>query len=459
MSITSSSSAITIVDGDYTFEDIYQASINAGNQYCKKLGTSYLISIDVLVGDGTQNTTLSGENISITIEGDLFQIRKNAELRLGTKDPITEGTTAGCYLSCPNIKLAYGFGSTSVVSGATQSGNIFLYDSFIDIYGFWAFFSGPNQHCEVIDCLVNGFGRIEGDNSILQNITTQASHGRYGVLATKGTIARYENVSSKKVNEYTGRECSVYFNSDFVLGMRVIGGTYDGYNEGLCYLEPAKGSTTEENTITFVDSDIRNGYGGYFYDANTRLKIVNTFNPVFKNAIGSPLAYTSVNIVNNEGTELFNGTSDVNGEISVEIPRHFASKTFTEDYLYFDVTTTSGEITVTRRYETGMSYFGCPFFVVQEGASSGGDGCSCGDIQAQITAMQNAIMTKIEDERNTVTNNLTNIINDSKDEIKIEIDVNQTKIDNLSSNTNQVLITLGEEIKEKIEDQNNGGFV
>jgi len=437
MGITFSSSAITITDGDYNFEDIYQASIDAGNQYCKKLGTSYLISIDVLVGNGTAATTLSGENISVIIEGDLFQIKKNAELKIGTKNATTGGTSNGCYISCPNIKLAYGFGSTSVSNGVTQSGNIFLYDSFIDIYGFWGFFGGSNQHCEVIDCLVNGFGRIEGSNSILQNITTQASQGRYGSLATKGTIKTYENVSSKKVNEYKGHACSVYFNSEFVLGMRVIGGTYDGYSEGLCYLEPGKGSTTEENTITFVDSEIKNGYGGYFADSNTRIKVVYTFAPVFKNPNGSALAYVDVSIVDNNGTEIFNGSSNENGEISVEIANYFAGKNFEENYPYFDVTATYNDITITRRYETGVSYFGCPFFIVEESTGSGaGDACTCDNIQAKLDALQDALMTKIDNSISDTENNIKIHTNRNRDSI-IDVVVNGdgTNPGNLEINT------------------------
>jgi len=420
MGISFSYSAVTITDGDYTFEDIYQASVSAGNQYCKKLGTSYLISIDVFVGDGTLPTTLSGSNISVVIEGDLFQIKKNAELRLGTKNAITSGTSNGCYISCPNIKLGYGFGSNSISNGATQSGNIFLYDSFIDIYGFWGFFGGPTQHCEVIDCLVNGFGRIEGANSILENVTTQASQGRYGVLATKGTIAKYENVSSKKVNAYAGHTCSVYFNSDFVLGMRVIGGIYDGYTEGLCYLEPGHGSTTEENTITFVDSEIKNGYGGYFADTNTRLKVVYTFAPTFKNPDGSSLAYTDVVILDNTGVELFNGSSDENGDISVEIPCYLGSKNSEELYPYFDVTATHNGITITRRYETGVSYIGCPFFIVKESTGTG-TACACDNIQTKLDTLQNALLSQLGTKIDTQTTDITTAITASKDALQTEI--------------------------------------
>jgi hypothetical protein len=397
MGITFTSSEITVINGDYTFEDIYQASQDAGNTYCKKMGTAYLIKNDLILGDEETVTTLTGQNISVTIEGDLFQITKMTELRLGTIDE-NGGTANGVYISCPNIKNGYGFGSKHQVDSETQSGNIFLYDSFIDIYGFWGFFGGSSQHCEVIDCLVNGFGRVEGANSILENITTQKSHGRYGVLAAKGNIEKYFNVSSKAVNSYKGHTCSVYFNPKYAPNMRVIGGTYDGYTEGLIYAEKNKTGVDVAGHITFVDSNIRNGFGGYYSDNTTKLFIAYTFNPKFKDKDNNTLSDVQVTIVNNEGAEVFNGTSDESGKISTELVQHQEDKDTSDDFTYFDVTASKGDVSVTRRYPAGVTYTNFPFFLVEGGGSSGGgDGdCCLEDIQTKLDNLQNFLEEKME---------------------------------------------------------------
>jgi len=394
MGITFTSDEITIVDGDYTFEDIYQASQDQGNDYCQKLGYSYLISIDVILGDESTLTTLTGENISVTIEGDLFQVTKNSELRLGTKDD--NGATAnGVYLSCPNIKNAYGFGSKHVVDGTTQSGNIFLYDSFLDIYGFWAFFGGTEQKCEIIDCLVNGYGRVEGKDSILENITTQKSNGRYGILAAKGSISSYKNITSKKSEDYKDHTCSVYFNPAYSPNMRVTGGVFDGYIEGLIYAEKNDTGVTEAGYITFIDSEIRNGFGGYYSDENTKLFISYTFNPKFKDASNNTLSDVQVTIVNNEDEEVFSGTSDENGEISTELISHIEDSSDSVTYSYFDVTAEKDDIKVTRRYYAGVTYKDFPFFVTEGGGSSD-DECCLDDIQTKLDNLQDYLEAKLE---------------------------------------------------------------
>jgi hypothetical protein len=422
MGITMNSSTITITDGNYTFEDIYQASQSAGNTYCRKLGAAYYISTDVLLGNGTDVTVLTGENISVTIEGDLFQINKNSELKLGNIDAITGATSDGCFISCPNIKLAYGFGSTNRVDGLTQSGNIFLYDSFVDIFGFWGFFGGTSQHCEVIDCLVNGFGRIEGENSKIFNVTAQKSHGRYGTLATKGDVHTFENISSKAVFTYSGHECSIYFNPEFAPGLRIIGGTYDGYGN-LFYMEPTKsGQTAEDGTVTIVDAEIKNGFGAYYSDSNTKMEVRYTFKPQFLDGSNNKLGYVNVQIVDNEGTIVFDGQSDADGQISVELLHHEETNAYEKDILYYDIVATKDETSITRRYDAGQTYIDCPFFVVSEGTGTGSGDCCLDDIQTMINTMKtqlegsinvakSQITSKIEDE---ITNMGETILEESK---------------------------------------------
>ena len=469
MGITFTSAAITVVGGNYTFEDIYQASVGAGNTYCKKLGTSYLIYTDLILGDESTATELSAQNISVVIEGDLFQVKKGATLKLGTRNMLTDATSNGVYISCPNIANGYGFGSKHKVSGLTQSGNVFLYDSFIDIYGFWGFFGGPTQHCEIIDCLVNGFGRIEGTNSILKNITTQKSNGRFGVLAAKGNIAVYENISSKDVKNYSGHTCSVYFNPTYAPAMRVVGGTYDGYTEGLCYLEPNSTGIPANGLITFVDTEIKNGFGGYFGDNSVQMDIRYTFNPKFKDENNNTMSDVQVIINDNNGAEVFNGLSDQNGKINVELLHHTATNVANETFIYYDVTASKGTVSVTRRYLAGKTFKDFPFFVAG-GTSTGGntDECCLDDIQAKLDLLQTAVFQKIEDEAGTTITHIDNSINDSHDKYKINAKNNKDAIINIvingdgTSATNDDIMaevglikTANESIKEWIVDTNN----
>jgi len=484
MGITFTSSEITIIGGNYTFEDIYQASVDAGNTYCKKIGTAYLISIDIILGDEETETELSGENISVIIEGDLFQITKNSVLRLGTYDYNTEATSKGVYLSCPNIANGYGFGSKNRIDGVTQSGNIFIYDSFIDIYGFWGFFGGPDQHCEIIDCLVNGYGRVEGTNTVLKNIVTQKSQGRYGVLAAKGTIKTYENISSKASEEYKGHTCSVYFNPNYAPGMRVIGGTYDGYIEGLVYAEPNDSGVTKDGIITFVDSDIRNGFGAYYSDSSTGIEVRYTFNPIFKDENNNTMSDVNVTIIDNNGVEAFSGLSNSDGEISTELLFHSENSSEAEDISFYDIMAEKGDVSVTRRYVAGVTYKQFPFFVVAGSGGTSSEACSCDDITVSIDSLlnnklaelQSSLEQKIEDVAGTTITNIDNSINDSHDRIKIAIKDSENvmvdviingdgesvtnndllyKIDDILNRIQEIEIDL-ETVSDEIETTSNG---
>ena len=453
MAITFNSQAITVVNGDYTFEDIYLASLSAGNTYCRKLGGSYLISTDLLLGDEITPTTLTAENISVTIEGDLFQVKEGAVLTLGTIDNL--GSTGnGVFLSCPNIKNGYGFGSDNRIGSIVKSGNLFAYASTLDIYGFWGFFSGPAQHCEIINCNINGFGRIEGPNSIIRNITTTASNGRFGVLAPKGTIAEYSGVKSLKSKAYSGHTCSVYFNPEYAPSMRVTGGEFDGYTEGLVYSEPWSG-TAEAGTITFIDSIIKNGYGGYYGDNNTTIVIAYTFEPTFIDSNNNIMTDVSVTIVDNNGTEVFSGLSAA-GKIKAELISHTENNFSFEDYVYFDVTAEANGLSITRRFRTNTTYIDFPFFVIEEGSSTGD--CCLDDIQTKLDTMQAAVFQKIEDEAGTTITHIDNSIEDSHDRLVIKANNNRDSIINIVVNgdgispTNQDIIDEINQNEVKIDE-------
>jgi len=423
MAITFTAAAITVSNGTYSFLDIYNASIAAGNKYCSKLGTSYLITNDLIIGDGTNITVLQDSNISATIEGDLFQINRNATLKFGTIDSNTGSTSNGCYISCPNIALVYGFGSNNRVNGVTQSGDIFLFDSFIDIFGFWGFFGGATQHVEVIDCLVNGFGRVEGPNTILRNITTQKSHGRYGVLAAKGTIKEYANITSKASLASGTDNYSIYFNPLYAPASRIIKGVYDGYVTGLVYMEAGNGNI-DHDTVTFVDSDIRNGYGARF-TTGCRLLHVFTFNPTFLDGNNNILSDVQVDIKDQNGVSVYTGLSDAVGTISVELLYHEENSVSSTTYSFYDITATKGTLTVTRRYRAGVTYTNFPFFI-ETAAASTGTSCDCATIDASLDTKLAALQLALEN----------------------KITTNTTKIDNMSTNVNATLIALGDSVAQ-----------
>lgn len=424
-----------LVTGTHTFEDIYQECVNKNKSYCRKLGTNmYLISTDLLVGDGEIPTFLTGENIAIIVEGKLLQIRLHSVLRLGNIDQSTGSTYNGCYLSCPNILNAYGFGSNVLVNGSTKSGDIKFYNSTIVIYGFWGFFSGINQSCDIIDCLVDGYGRVEGSTSRVANVTIQKSNGRYGVLGSKGNLELYQNITSKKSLTYRGHKCSLYFNPEFSPGLRITGGVYDGYTTGLIYVEPKlRSQTVEDGTVSIIDADIRNGYGGYFSDSYCVVNILYTFNPIFYDADGDILGNVNVTIRDNNGLTVYTGVSDVFGVIKTELLTISYSKNSSTSYSYYDVTATKDDLIITRRFRSGESFIRTPFFLTADVNNNITDGCSCDNIQQQMDTLKMSLLDKI-DSCAIAIDTKTNFLS--------------TKLNTLESGVRQVISEVVDEVNE-----------
>lgn len=299
-----------IVDGQTaTFEDIYQYAVtNNKTQYVNKLGNSYLIKTNLRLKN---NATVQDTNKTILIEGQYIEIIFGSTLKLGTKR--FDGSTCdGCSLSAPNILLNYGFGCTTV----GNSGNLLLYNSTINIWGFWSFFKGDNL-VEIIDCFIDGFGRVSGPNSILRNIIFKRSHGIYGCLSPKGVLKEMSNMSSyDSLESYhsawkTNFKCSLYHNPEFAPNLDIYYGTYGGYDK-LLYVEdtPGKWTTTLYGSKVLGNYNIfRETTGNHSFYHKYRFK------PKIQNPDGSTVVGATVEITNNKNIIEFTGTTDINGYI------------------------------------------------------------------------------------------------------------------------------------------------
>jgi hypothetical protein len=151
-------------------------------------------------------------------------------------------------------------------------------------------------------------------------------------------------------------------------------------------------------------------------------------------------------IENNEGAEVFNGTS-VDGKIRTELVKHREDSGSSNDYLYFDVTATKGDLTVTRRFRSGITYTNFPFFVIAGGSGgSGGSGdCCLDDIQNKLDALQNnliaanetkktEILDAISSSTGDIIQNIDNSINDSHDRYVVHANRNRDSIIDITIN-------------------------
>lgn len=359
---------IEIYQDTYTFNDVY-TQIN-DKTIIDRVGSAYEIYKDIRI---MENAKIVDENVSVIIYGEFFRIDKGSELRLGQMDA-NGRTSAGCYLKMPNPKIAYGFGCNELIDNKTQSGNLYLYGSVVDIFCFWGFFSGEEQHVEVIDCNINAFGRVEGPETILRNINFTESHPRYGCLSPKGTIKVLENLSSKK-----STDCSVYLNPNFVDDMRVVGGTYTGY-ERLIYSE--NNPKDERIYLNFIDTEIIGNYEGK-WGTLTGMRMFNTFNPMIIDPEGDIIVGADVVVKNANGLIVAEEVTDEFGEIYVELLNKEFSDVNIEGTFYnpFTVTATYGDITVQRRFNIDKAFKGLPLTLAPEGVA---EACDLSSIQELV---------------------------------------------------------------------------
>ena len=402
MSISISSTEVKITDNIYNLQDIYDyADDHNKTQYVKKLGNHYEITVDVRIESGA----IEDSNITLTVLGELFQIHKNAHLKLGkVREDLS--TYDGCYFNMPNVKNGYGFGHTT----KSNSGNLYLYGSNIDIWGFWGFFNDDNTKVEVIDCQVNGFGRIEGTSSILKNINFKQSHGMYGILSPKGQLDINENLSVLECLPHNGNNCGVYHNPQYANNLIITGGIYDGYDD-LAYIE----STSGGDQLRFIDSEIRNGYSMNRESNNVDFFHDFTFNPTIRDNSGNFLSGVRciINDVNNN--EVFNNLSSPTGEISTTLNYYFQDRDGNETYnTPHTIIISKDDIVSTYEITMNKPLTNFPLYLVEAGSSSGeGDSCDCSNIQTINDNFEARINTKL----NLMESGIRQLIGNVVDEV------------------------------------------
>lgn len=283
-----------------------------------QVGSSFLIQANVRI---TSNGHLSDQNVSVTVTEPFFQIDKGGKFTLGKKTG--RGTSGGCYFSMPNAELRYGFGNEQLFNDSTLSGDCYLYASVVDVYCFWGFFSGPDQHCEVVDCLINGFGRIEGTKSVVENVIFEKSHPTYGILGPKGNIASYRKLTSHK-----SKDCAFYYNPVLADDLRVVGGSFSDYKR-LVYCEH---SVSSRKTCRFVDVEI-NGNKSSRMGKLVTLEFAYTFNPIFTRPNGDRIVGSYVRVLNNKDEVVYEGSTGSDGSINTELVVWTDSDESPEEYL------------------------------------------------------------------------------------------------------------------------------
>ena len=400
MSISITSSAVTLTSTTVTFEDIYQYAVdNNLTTYVQKLNNFYVIKTDLII---KSNSHLEDSKVNIVVEGDLLQVEKGSSLKLGKKR-VDGSTYDGCTLSAPNIRLGYGFGHTTT----TNSGDLYLYNSVIDIFGFWGFFEGTNR-VEIIDCFINGFGRIAGSNSILKNIIFKQSHGKYGILSPKGVLSVMEDMSVHDSLEYydsyekVNLRCSVYHNPEFASNLDIYYGRYSGYD----YLAYTESYDSNRYNLTFYGSEILDGYE--LYRETDNVDMYHKFRLIFglKNSDGSSIGTSNVVIKNALGEVEFSGNTNIDGELDVWLTyyRDLILENKKEIVTPHTIEVTNGDVTSTYTVVMDKNY---DYFPLYFGSTSSGGTSEAIDydrIQAMIDAAN--CCTDIQ---NTMSNMSTNI--------------------------------------------------
>ena len=399
MSITINNTTITIDNETVSFNDIYNYAVdNDLTEYIEKLDNNFSISPDISIINGG---SITDSNISVTVYGDLIQIDKTSELRLG-KIRTNGSTYDGCTIKAPNIKNAYGFGNTDT----SESGNLFLYNSIIDIFGFWSFFSGNNT-VEIIDCFINGYGRIEGSNSILKNIIFKQSSGKYGILCPKGNLKIMENLSVYDSLPYETSsdtfKCSVYHNPAYSGNLEILYGEFDGY-EDLAYIEENDGG----ESLTFKGSNIKNGYSLYRESDNIDFYHQFKFNPTVTNLDGSKASNITVIIKDKDGIEVFNGSTDQDGQVDVWV-------TYYEDIAKGEVsyktphtvTFSNDDITLESTIYIDKNLINFPILFVQ-GSGSGSD-VDYDRIQDMLDALKTNMCDCVNNDMTTLNDNISDV--------------------------------------------------
>jgi len=179
-----------------------------------------------VVNDSVQITSTGSlvvENAGLVVLGQRLQIDAGGSLRVGRLNSVGAPVDGG-FLHAPNLALAYGLGSSTIVNGESQSGDLFVYGSRVDAWCFWGLFNSDST-VDIRHSSINGFGRVAGAASRLEHVTFDKSHGRYGVLSPKGVVAAMDSltVGGAQPDSGTGASCGIYVNPTYVTEMSVRG--------------------------------------------------------------------------------------------------------------------------------------------------------------------------------------------------------------------------------------------
>ena len=459
-------------------EDMYQACVSANLDWIKKLGSNmYLISKNLYIGHSTKPSNYAyyvDKNVFVQFEGNLFQVYKGSELRLGTKRP-NGSTTDGCTFNMPNLTLEYGFGYGANAVAASRdpqnAGNLYAYNSTINAYCFWAWFSGDTQIVELIDCQMDGFGRVQGANSIVKNVTIKEAHQMYGMLTPKGQLAVYENINigqTGALNDAAVEGVAFYFNPLFAQEITVTGGTLKGY-EKLMYTEVNPQATIA--TCQFIDTKFEGVLTRLTKDAKTQVLIKYTFKPQFLKPDGTILSSVGVTIKDKTGAIAYQGVSDGNGNIKTALTRykHVGLATapivelnpYTMTCSYNDGTSV---INLTRTFNVTTTAIDFPCYIaVDSSAPVSSGGCDCATITTALNNLNTSLTTNITNLVNTATtasdtkilnaiSTVSTKVSDAENILIASLDTHdnniENKLDELHTDLRQVMVNVLTEVNE-----------
>ena len=264
------SSAIYIDDGEYTFKDVYDAVQNNFfyRSKAEKAGdNSYYFDFEFYIGKN-KPAVLADKNVAVEVNGEKFQIYEGSEFRLGKIDA-NGATSDGCTFSAPNLDLAYGFGCSDKDGNYTLSGNIYLYESHINVPCFWGFFNSPDkQIVDIKNCTINGFGRISGENTKIDNVLFSKANKRYGTFATFGKIEKFSSVF---INKAESDGACLYFNPPLSGNCELRDVHFPDDYKYLVYCEEAD----EETVMRIVNPVGISSYNCYFKDSKAIVEVWN----------------------------------------------------------------------------------------------------------------------------------------------------------------------------------------
>jgi len=420
MAVTFSDDSVTVVGGEYTLEDIYNEAQKTffNRDDIKKLENTYIIEKDFIIGDKTAETIIRDTNITLIVKGELFQVYRGSKIYFGEIDD-NGCTSNGCYIIANNLIDIYGFGDKD----KDDPGELYIYNSKLDLYTFWSFFGGPETTVQIIDCYINGFGRIEGNNSILYNLTFQSSHGRYGILSPKGSLKQFENLVVKHSNTYTkdniDYHCAMYYNADISDDMTVIEGEYSGYDD-IVWCEPTAGKLT----LLDVKYDKSKELTRHIFSHNKSIMGVQySFKPTFRLDDGT-IQEVSLTITDKDNNIIFSGES-TDGYIDAIIETlsygiDDSSPTYNGPFnLQIDYSIDDVDFSTNREYLSGDPFQGVIYLsdtIIDDSRddSSSNSCCDCDSIDDIISSLENRLNDKLD----SIESGIKQVVREVTDEVE-----------------------------------------